>query len=114
MKFKRETQDARVEALVSGLFLPYHHYPDTVTPSCLHGVDISVSSTLSAPLHPAGLSPSLLAPPVPAQLSQAALPGTALLLPPGPALPAYSAVIPAVTLTNDHKGLRFQPYLPSC
>ncbi|XP_048801774.1 homeobox protein vex1-like [Lagopus muta] len=114
MKFKRETQDARVEALVSGLFLPYHHYPDAVTPSCLHGLDISVSSTLSAPLHPAGLSPSLLAPPVPAQLSQAALPGTALLLPPGPALPAYSAVIPAVTLTNDHKGLRFQPYLPSC
>lgn len=114
MKFKRETQDARVEALVSGLFLPYHHYPDAVTPSCLHGLDISVSPTLSAPLHPAGLSPSLLAPPVPAQLSQAALPGTALLLPPGPALPAYSAVIPAVTLTNDHKGLRFQPYLPSC
>ncbi|OXB67386.1 hypothetical protein ASZ78_010944 [Callipepla squamata] len=114
MKFKRETQDARVEALVSGLFLPYHCYPDTVTPSCLHGVDASVSSTPGAALLPAGPGPALLVPPVPAQLQQAALPSTALLLPPGPALPAYSAVIPAVTLTNDHKGLRFQPYLPSC
>eukprot|EP00076_Gallus_gallus_P009917 XP_004942219.1 homeobox protein vex1-like [Gallus gallus] len=114
MKFKRETQDARVEALVSGLFLPYHCYPDTVTPSCLHGMDVSVSSNPSTPLHPAGPGPALLVPPVAAQLPQAALPGTALLLPPGPALPTYSAVIPAVTLTNDHKGLRFQPYLPSC
>ncbi|XP_015722398.1 homeobox protein vex1-like [Coturnix japonica] len=114
MKFKRETQDARVEALVSGLFLPYRCYPDTVTPSCRHGVDVSVSSTPGAPLHPAGPSPALLVPPVPAQLPQTALPGTALLFPPSPALPVYSAVIPAVTLTNDHKGLRFQPYLPSC
>ncbi|XP_021255417.1 homeobox protein vex1-like [Numida meleagris] len=115
MKFKRETQDARVEALVSGLFLSCHCYPDTGASSCLHGVDVSMSSsTPSAPLHPAGPGPAQLVPPVPAQLPHAALPGTALLLHPGPALPAYSAVIPAVTLTNDHKGLRFQPYLPSC
>uniref|UniRef100_A0A8C9F8I4 Homeobox domain-containing protein n=1 Tax=Pavo cristatus TaxID=9049 RepID=A0A8C9F8I4_PAVCR len=65
MKFKRETQDARVEALVSGLFLPYHCYPDTVTPSCLHGVDASASSTPNTPLQPAGPCPALRHPPGP-------------------------------------------------
>ncbi|XP_009976490.1 PREDICTED: homeobox protein vex1-like, partial [Tauraco erythrolophus] len=45
MKFKRQTQDARVEALFSGLLLPYHCYPDISTSSYSHGMDVNVSST---------------------------------------------------------------------
>ncbi|XP_068544951.1 homeobox protein vex1-like [Anas acuta] len=109
MKFKRETQDARVEALVSGLFLPYCCYPD-VTPSPSHGMDASVSAARGVSLHPAVPSPALLVPTVSAQ---PVLPSPALLLPPSPGLSSYSTTVPAMTLTNDHKRLRFQPYLPS-
>nr|XP_047916607.1 homeobox protein vex1-like [Anser cygnoides] len=112
MKFKRETQDARVEALVSGLFLPYRCYPDVVTPSPSHGMDASVSATRGVPLHPAVPSPALLLPTVPSQSAQTVLPSPALLLPPSPGL-SYPTAMPAMTLTNDHKRLRFQPYLPS-
>ncbi|KAK4821628.1 hypothetical protein QYF61_026062, partial [Mycteria americana] len=113
MKFKRQTQDARVEALFSGLFLPYHCYPDIATSSYCHGTDINVSSTSTVSLHPAMPSPALLLPSVPAQSLQPVLPSPALLLPPSPGLSCYSSVIPAMTLTDDHKRLRFQPYLPS-
>ncbi|XP_035400819.1 homeobox protein vex1-like [Cygnus atratus] len=112
MKFKRETQDARVEALVSGLFLPYRCYPDIVTPSPSHGMDASVSATRGVSLHPAVPSPALLVPTVPSQSAQPVLPSPALLLPPSPGL-SYSTAMPAMTLTDDHKRLRFQPYLPS-
>eukprot|EP00075_Anas_platyrhynchos_P026709 XP_027315962.1 homeobox protein vex1 [Anas platyrhynchos] len=112
MKFKRETQDARVEALVSGLFLPYCCYPD-VTPSPSHGMDASVSAARGVSLHPAVPSPALLVPTVSAQSAQPLLPSPALLLPPSPGLSSYSTTVPAMTLTNDHKRLRFQPYLPS-
>uniref|UniRef100_A0A8C3CD63 Homeobox domain-containing protein n=1 Tax=Cairina moschata TaxID=8855 RepID=A0A8C3CD63_CAIMO len=81
MKFKRETQDARVEALVSGLFLPYYCYPD-VTPSLSHGMDASVSAARGVSLHPAVPSPALLVPTVSAQSAQPVLPSPALLLPP--------------------------------
>ncbi|XP_067995340.1 homeobox protein vex1-like [Melanerpes formicivorus] len=60
MKFKRQTQDARVEALFSGLFLPYHRCPDIVTSSCSHEMDINASSTPTVCLHPAMPSPALL------------------------------------------------------
>ncbi|XP_064320545.1 homeobox protein vex1-like [Phalacrocorax carbo] len=114
MKFKRQTQDARVEALFSGLFLPYRCYPDVATSRYSHGMDISISSTSAVSLHTAMPSPSLLLPSVPAQSLQPVLPSPALLLPPSPGLSCYSSVIPAMTLTDDHKRLRFQPYLPSC
>ncbi|KAM6130266.1 barH-like 1 homeobox protein [Phoenicopterus ruber ruber] len=114
MKFKRQTQDARVEALFSGLFLPYHCYPDIATSSCSHGMDVNVSSTSTVSLHPAMPSPALLLPSVPAQSLQPLLPSPALLLTPSPGLSCYSSVIPAMALTDDHKRLRFQPYLPSC
>ncbi|XP_009464625.1 PREDICTED: homeobox protein vex1-like [Nipponia nippon] len=114
MKFKRQTHDARVEALFSGLFLPYHCYPDIATSSYSHGMDINVSSTSAVSLHPAMPSPALLLPSVPAQSLQPVLPSPALLLPPSPGLSCYSSVIPAMTLTDDHKRLMFQPYLPSC
>ncbi|XP_074448375.1 homeobox protein vex1-like [Larus michahellis] len=113
MKFKRQTQDARVEALFSGLFLPYC-YPDIANSSYSQGMDINVSSTSTVSLHPAMPSPALLLPSVPAQSLQPVLPSPALLLPPSPGLSCYSSVIPATTLTDDHKRLRFQPYLPSC
>ncbi|XP_049666685.1 homeobox protein vex1-like [Accipiter gentilis] len=113
MKFKRQTQDARVEALFSGLFLPYR-YPDIATSSYSQGMDVNVSSTSAVSLHPAMPSPALLLPSVPAPSLQPVLPSPALLLPPSPGLSCYSSVIPAMTLTDDHKRLRFQPYLPSC
>ncbi|KAM5140789.1 homeobox protein vex1-like [Mantella aurantiaca] len=34
MKFKRQSQDARVEAFFSGLYVPYYGYSDFQTPSC--------------------------------------------------------------------------------
>nr|XP_030132534.3 homeobox protein vex1 [Taeniopygia guttata] len=111
MKFKRQTQDARIEALFSGLFLPYHCYPDTATSSYPHGVDVNVSATSAVSLHPAVPNPALLLPSVPAQSLQPVLPSPALLLPPRPGL---SSVLPAVTLTTEHKRLMFQSDLPSC
>uniref|UniRef100_A0A8D2MFJ9 Homeobox domain-containing protein n=1 Tax=Zonotrichia albicollis TaxID=44394 RepID=A0A8D2MFJ9_ZONAL len=62
MKFKRQTQDARIEALFSGLFLPCHCYPDTAASSCPHGVDVNVPATSAASLHPAVPNPALLLP----------------------------------------------------
>ncbi|CAN8216212.1 unnamed protein product [Coccothraustes coccothraustes] len=114
MKFKRQTQDARIEALFSSLFLPYHCYPDTATSTYPHGVDVNVSATSAASLHPAVPNPALLLPSVPAQSLQTVLPSPDLLLPPGPGLSCYSSVFPAVTLTTEHKRLMFQPDLPSC
>ncbi|XP_030807176.1 homeobox protein vex1-like [Camarhynchus parvulus] len=114
MKFKRQTQDARIEALFSGLFLPCHCYPDVATSSCPHGVDANVPATSAASLHPAVPNPALLLPSVPAQSLQPVLPSPGLLLPPGPGLSCYSSVFPAVTLTTEHKRLMFQPDLPSC
>ncbi|OWK62340.1 Homeobox protein vex1 [Lonchura striata] len=114
MKFKRQTQDAKIEALFSGLFLPYHCYPDMATSSYPHGVDVNVSAASAVSLHPALPNPALLLPSVPAQSLQPVLPSPALLLPPGPGLSCYSSVLPAVTLTTEHKRLMFQPDLPSC
>ncbi|CAI9548423.1 unnamed protein product, partial [Staurois parvus] len=34
MKFKRQGQDARVEALISRLYVPYYGYSDFQTPTC--------------------------------------------------------------------------------
>ncbi|KAM9011427.1 homeobox protein VENTX-like [Ara ararauna] len=114
MKFKRQTQDARVEALFSGLFLPYCCYPDIATSNYSHGTDINISYTSPVSLHPAMPSPALLLPPVPAQSLHPVFSSLALLLPSSPGLSCYSSAIPAMTLTDDHKRLRFQPYLPSC
>uniref|UniRef100_A0A8B9NT80 Homeobox domain-containing protein n=1 Tax=Apteryx owenii TaxID=8824 RepID=A0A8B9NT80_APTOW len=82
MKFKRQTQDARVEALFSGLFL--------------------VSSTSAVTLHPAMPSPALLLPPVPSQSLKPVLPSPGLVSP-SPEFSSYPSVIPAMTLTKDHK-----------
>lgn len=111
MKFKRQTQDARIEALFSGLFSPCHCHPDTATSSYPHGLDINASA---ASLHPAMPNPALLLPSVPTQSLQPVLPSPAFLLPPGPGLSCYSSVLPAVTLTTEHNRLMFQPDLPSC
>ncbi|KAM9379587.1 uncharacterized protein LRP34_003441 [Phaethornis superciliosus] len=113
MKFKRQTQDARVEALFSGLFLPSHCCPDIATSSYSPGMDISVSATSTESLHPAMPSPAFLLPSVPAHSLQPVLLSPTLLMPPSPGLTCYSSVIPTTTLTDDHKGLMFQPYLPS-
>ncbi|XP_030343959.1 homeobox protein vex1-like [Strigops habroptila] len=114
MKFKRQTQDARVEALFSGLFLPYRCYPDIATSSCSHGTDVNISSTSPVSLHPTTPRPVLLLPSVPAQSLHPILPSPVLLLPSSPGLSCYSSAIPAMTQTDEHKRLRFQPYLPSC
>nr|XP_054493817.1 homeobox protein vex1-like [Agelaius phoeniceus] len=87
MKFKRQTQDARIEALFSGLFLPYHCYPDTATSSYPHGVDVNVSATSAASLHPAVPNPALLLPSVPAQSLPPVLPTSMAVYPPPQHLP---------------------------
>uniref|UniRef100_A0A8C3XEW7 Homeobox domain-containing protein n=1 Tax=Cyanoderma ruficeps TaxID=181631 RepID=A0A8C3XEW7_9PASS len=114
MKFKRQTQDARIEALFSGLFLACHCHPDTATSSYPPGGDVNVAATSAVPLHPAMPNPALLLPPAPAQPLQPVFPSPAFLLPPGPGLLCYSSLAPAVTLTTERKRLTLQPDLPSC
>uniref|UniRef100_A0A8B9G0F7 Homeobox domain-containing protein n=1 Tax=Amazona collaria TaxID=241587 RepID=A0A8B9G0F7_9PSIT len=114
MKFKRQARDARVEALFSGLFLPYCCYPDIATSNYSHGTDVNIPYTSPVSLHPAMPSPALLLPSVPAQSLHPVFSSLALLLPSSRGLSCYSSAIPAMTLTDDHKRLRFQPYLPSC
>lgn len=118
MKFKRQTQDARVEALFSGLFVPYHCYPEIQTSSYPHGMEFNIASSSSAAvpcvsLHTPMPSPALLLPPAPTQSIQAVVPSPALLLPPAPGFSSYPSAISPVSLTKDPNRLRFQPYLPS-
>uniref|UniRef100_A0A8C8R897 Homeobox domain-containing protein n=1 Tax=Pelusios castaneus TaxID=367368 RepID=A0A8C8R897_9SAUR len=91
MKFKRQTQDARVEALFSGLLLPYHRYPEFQSPSYLSGVEFSVSSSPAAAvtcsLHPAMPSPALLLPSTPTQSLQPKGVDFAKVLPSLPPIP---------------------------
>ncbi|KAG6935929.1 VENT homeobox, partial [Chelydra serpentina] len=112
MKFKRQTQDARVEALFSGLLLPYH-YPEIQTPNYPPGMEFSASSAaaVTCSLHPAMPSPALLLPSAPTQSLQPVVPTPALLVSAAPGF-SYQSTIPTVSLTQDHNRLRFQPYLP--
>ncbi|KAG8551719.1 hypothetical protein GDO81_004230 [Engystomops pustulosus] len=70
MKFKRQSQDARVEAFFSGLYLPYYNYSDFQPPSCSVRPDLSVPLTPPSPVHPYGtlptsvIRPGLHAPPI--------------------------------------------------
>uniref|UniRef100_A0A8C4YK05 Homeobox domain-containing protein n=1 Tax=Gopherus evgoodei TaxID=1825980 RepID=A0A8C4YK05_9SAUR len=77
MKFKRQTQDARVEALFSGLLLPYR-YPEIQTT----GMELNVSSAaaVTCSFHPAMPNPALLLPPAPTQSLQPVVPTPALLV----------------------------------
>ncbi|KAE8590401.1 hypothetical protein XENTR_v10018047 [Xenopus tropicalis] len=67
MKFKRQTQDARVEAFFSGLYLPYYGYPDLPTPGysvqsefpVLAPQTMAASSIPFGPLHSTVMSPGL-------------------------------------------------------
>ncbi|CAM4702146.1 uncharacterized protein [Lepidochelys kempii] len=112
MKFKRQTQDARIEALFSGLLLPYP-YPEIQTPSYPPGMEFNVSSAaaVTCSLHPAMPSPALLLPPAPAQSLQAVVPAPTLLVTAAPGF-SYQSTVPTVSLTQNHNRLRFQPYLP--
>uniref|UniRef100_A0A8B9G6U4 Homeobox domain-containing protein n=1 Tax=Amazona collaria TaxID=241587 RepID=A0A8B9G6U4_9PSIT len=80
MKFKRQARDARVEALFSGLFLPYCCYPDIATSNYSHGTDVNIPYTSPVSLHPAMPSPALLLPSVPAQSLHPVFSSLALLL----------------------------------
>ncbi|KAM9133242.1 LOW QUALITY PROTEIN: uncharacterized protein ACDP82_009102 [Pangshura tecta] len=112
MKFKRQTQDARVEALFSGLLLPYR-YPEIQTPNYSPGMEFNVSSAaaVTCSLHPAMPNPALLLPPAPTQSLQPVVPTPALLVSAAPGF-SYQSTIPTLSLTHDHNRLRFQPYLP--
>ncbi|OCT71634.1 homeobox protein vex1-like [Xenopus laevis] len=67
MKFKRQTQDARVEAFFSGLYVPYYGYPDLPTPgysvqpefSVLAPHTMAASSVPFSPLQSTVISPGL-------------------------------------------------------
>ncbi|XP_056385295.1 homeobox protein vex1-like [Hyla sarda] len=54
MKFKRQSQDARVEAFFSGLYLPFYNYSDFQQPGCSVRPDLTVPIAPPAPIHPYG------------------------------------------------------------
>ncbi|XP_074856408.1 uncharacterized protein LOC142016115 [Carettochelys insculpta] len=112
MKFKRQTHDARVEALFSGLLIPYG-YPELQPPNYSPGMEFSVSSAaaVSFSFHPAMPAQTLLLPPAPTQSLQPVVPTPTLLVPTVPGC-SYPSTIPSISLTQDHNQLRFQPYLP--
>ncbi|KAG9470181.1 hypothetical protein GDO78_018677 [Eleutherodactylus coqui] len=69
MKFKRQSQDARVEALLSGRHFPHYNYLDFQQPSC--SVQPDLAMPLAPPIHPYGAlqapvtMPALHAAPIP-------------------------------------------------
>ncbi|XP_075071265.1 homeobox protein vex1-like [Mixophyes fleayi] len=71
MKFKRQSQDARVEAFFSGVYLPYYSYPDFQSPGSSLRPELAVPLTPPAPAHPFGplhttvVRPGLHAAPIP-------------------------------------------------
>ncbi|XP_063819816.1 homeobox protein vex1-like [Pseudophryne corroboree] len=54
MKFKRQSQDARVEAFFSGVYLPYYGYSDYQAAGCSVRPELAVPLTPPAPAHPFG------------------------------------------------------------
>ncbi|XP_077310001.1 homeobox protein vex1-like [Lithobates pipiens] len=63
MKFKRQSQDAQVEALFSGFYMPYYGYSDFQTPAC--PVRPELAMPLAPPVsthHPASLSTAMITP----------------------------------------------------
>ncbi|XP_069837910.1 homeobox protein vex1-like, partial [Dendropsophus ebraccatus] len=63
MKYKRQSQDARVEAFFSGLYLPFYNYSDFQPPNCSVRPDLPVPLTSPAPVHPYGaLSTAIVRP----------------------------------------------------
>ncbi|KAM3913967.1 homeobox protein VENTX [Leptodactylus fuscus] len=70
MKFKRQTQDERVEAFFSGLYLPYYNYSDFQPPSYSVQPNMTVPLPHPAPVHPYGalppavIRPTLSVPPI--------------------------------------------------
>ncbi|KAJ1141507.1 hypothetical protein NDU88_007837 [Pleurodeles waltl] len=104
MKFKRQSQDARVEAFFSSLLLPYSSFPEVPAADCLQ------RSPLSGPAPPCTASPDGL-PSVSLQPSHG-LPG----LQPVPLTamgfyPYPPAVLP-LPLHGEYSP-RFHPYFPS-
>ncbi|XP_040178092.1 homeobox protein vex1-like [Rana temporaria] len=63
MKFKRQSQDAQVEALFSGFYMPYYGYSDFQTPGC--PVRPELATPLAPPVsnhHHASLSTAMITP----------------------------------------------------
>ncbi|XP_044155654.1 homeobox protein vex1-like [Bufo gargarizans] len=58
MKFKRQSQDARVEAFFSGMYLPYYNYSDFQAPSSSVRPDLTIPFTSPALVHPYGARPT--------------------------------------------------------
>ncbi|XP_077309901.1 homeobox protein vex1-like [Lithobates pipiens] len=52
MKFKRQNQDARVEAFFSGLYVPNYGYSDFQTPVCPIRPGLAMPLAPPAPIHP--------------------------------------------------------------
>ncbi|XP_063289873.1 homeobox protein vex1-like [Pelobates fuscus] len=52
MKYKRQKQDARVDAIFSRLYFPYYGYPDIQTQSCSLQPDVAMPLPPLAPLPP--------------------------------------------------------------
>lgn len=100
MKFKRQNQDARVEALFSGLYVPYYGYSDFQTPAGPVRPGLAMSCAPPAPIHPfAPLSATVIRPGnppssmTPANLGSYRCPSMLVH-------PSY----------NEPMGLRFSPY----
>ncbi|XP_078497265.1 homeobox protein vex1-like [Lissotriton helveticus] len=105
MKFKRQSQDARVEAFFSSLLLPYSSYPELPTADCLQRSPLSgptPACTASPDGHPsASLQPSH------GLSGLQPVPLTALGF-----YPYAPAVLP-LPLHGEYSSPRFHPYFPS-
>ncbi|NP_001081954.1 homeobox protein vex1 [Xenopus laevis] len=102
MKFKRQTQDARVDAFFSGLYVPYYGYPDLPTPGYSVQPEFSVLAphTMAAPSLPFGpLQSTVISP----GLHPTAIPSANLGSYP------YSSML-VHPMLNEPKRQRYSPY----
>uniref|UniRef100_A0A8C5PL39 Homeobox domain-containing protein n=1 Tax=Leptobrachium leishanense TaxID=445787 RepID=A0A8C5PL39_9ANUR len=113
MKFKRQRQDARVDAFFSRLYLPYYSYSDVQTPSCSLQPDLAMPVPFPPPPPPP-------LPPQPGSLPYNSMhpvrPGISGHHPAPPILPPTNygpCPLPPMLLhpmLNEPSGLRFNPY----
>ncbi|XP_018414392.1 PREDICTED: homeobox protein vex1-like [Nanorana parkeri] len=100
MKFKRQSQDARVEAFFSGLYVPYYGYSDFQTPACPARPGLAMPLAPPASIYPfAPLSATVIRPGNP----PSSMPPQNLGSYPCPSVRVHPSL-------NEPVGLRFSPY----
>ncbi|XP_069468176.1 homeobox protein vex1-like [Ambystoma mexicanum] len=106
MKFKRQNQDARVEALFSGFILPYASYQEAITPDCI------ARNTFSVPTSPCSTAAVSGLPNVPLQSAHGPS-GCQPISIPALGLCSYPATMLPLPFPGEYSSPRFHPYFPS-